>query len=154
MNGPPSRGIPTKKAMLFEYGKLPMSLSARWEAEDVLKLLFPPNMQPVQYDIAVRLMARFKQTGEMNGRQLSEWQEKNSVASSTLRNLVIPNLVRFGLVARERQNPTGQSDKDKRHHMVLKPSLRFGEAMQHIGREWSSMVQTWRIKRNDTTESN
>ncbi len=147
MNGPKSRGIPTKKALLFEYGKLPMSLSARWEAEDVLKMLFPPHMQSVQYSIAVRLLSALGQAGEMDGRALSKWQGENGVANSTLRNLVIPKLVRFGLLARERQNPSGQSDKDKRHHMVLKPSLRFGEALQHIGREWSSLVQTWRIKR-------
>ncbi|MDP2717211.1 MAG: hypothetical protein Q8P02_00550 [Candidatus Micrarchaeota archaeon] len=149
ITGPKSRGIPTKKALLFEYGKLPMSLSARWEAEDILKMLFPPHMQSVQYGIAVRLLAALRESGQMNGRQLAEWAEENKAANSTLRNLVIPKLVRFGLLARERENPTGQSDKDKRHHMVLKPSLRFGEALQHIGKEWSSLVHTWRVKRNE-----
>lgn len=147
MNGPASRGIATKKALLFEYGKLPMSLNARWEVEDVLKIVFPPHLQRVQYDVAVRLVRHLLLEGEMDGRGISQWQGQEKVANSTLRNLVIPKLVRCGFLARERRNPSGQDEKDKRHKMVLKPSLRFGQAMQHIGKEWSTLVETARIKR-------
>ncbi|MBI4360212.1 hypothetical protein HY572_00385 [Candidatus Micrarchaeota archaeon] len=152
MNGPPSRGIATKKALLFEYGKLPMSLNARWEVEDVLKIVFPPALQKVQYDVAVRLVKHLLLEGEMDGRAISKWQAEAAVANSTLRNLVIPKLVRTGLLARERRSPTGQDDKDKRHKMVIKPSLRFGQALQHVGREWNSLVETARIKRDQKDE--
>ncbi len=146
-NGPRTRGLPSRKSLLFEYSKLPMSLGARWEAEDVLKLLFPPHLQEVQYGIAVKLVAALKEAGEMDGRQLAEWQQQQGAANSTLRNLVIPKMVRCGLLSRERRNPSGQDEKDKRHKMVLKLSTRFGEALQHIGREWNSLVETWKIKR-------
>ncbi len=154
MNGPRTRGLPSRKSLLFEYGKLPMSLGARWDAEDILKLLFPPHLQAVQYAIAVKLIRHIAQVGEMDGKAISAWQKENGAANSTLRNLVIPKLVRCGLLARERRNPTGQDDKDKRHKMVLKTSARFGEAFQHIGREWSALVETWKIKRSQQTEQN
>ncbi len=153
MNGPRTRGLPSRKSLLFEYGKLPMSLGARWEADDILKLLFPPHLQAVQYDIAVKLLKHVSQVGEMDGKAISAWQKENGAANSTLRNLVIPKLVRCGLLARERRNPTGQDEKDKRHKMVLKASARFGEALQHIGKEWSSLVETWRIKRQQNEQN-
>ncbi|MBI5036678.1 hypothetical protein HZC09_05035 [Candidatus Micrarchaeota archaeon] len=153
MNGPLSRGLPSRKSLLFEYAKLPMSLNARWEAEDVLKLVFPPHLQKVQYEIAIKLIAYMKAHGEIDGHALSEWQRSEGIANSTLRNLVIPKLVRCGFLARERRYPTGQEDKDKRHKMVLTLSARFGEALQHIGKEWSSLVETWKIKRQQGTKT-
>lgn len=150
VNGPRSRGLPSRKSLLFEYAKLPMSLNARWEVEDVLKLVFPPHLQAVQYEIAVKLVRWLASEGEVDGFRLSEWQKANGAANSTLRNLVIPKLVRCGLLARERRYPTGQEERDKRHKMVLTLSTRFGEALKHIGSEWSSLVETWRIKRQKT----
>lgn len=144
---PASRGIKSKEALRFDYDKLPLSLEARWEPEDVLKLVFPPELQKAQYEIAVKLLRWLSQKQEARGREIEEWAVQNAIPSSTLRNLVIPKLVRVGMVARERRNPSGQTQKDKRHEMVLVLSKRFGEAWQHIGREWSSMVETWRIKK-------
>lgn len=124
-----------------------MTLTARWELEDFLKLVFPPQYQAAQYEIALKLMQFLSGREEADGDALAAWMEKEGVANSTLRNLVIPKLVRVGMLARERRNPTGSDLKDKRHHMVLKASNRFGEAFRHIGKEWSSVVETWRVKR-------
>ncbi len=144
---PASRGIKSKESLQFDYDKLPMSLEARWEPEDVLKLIFPPALQKAQYDIAVKLLRWLADKQEARGRELEGWATQNAIPNSTLRNLVIPKLVRVGVLARERRNPTGQGEKDKRHEMVLILSKRFGEALQHIGKEWSSIVETWRIKK-------
>lgn len=150
MISPASRGIKSKESLQFDYDKLPMSLEARWEPDDVLKIVFPPALQKAQYDIAVKLLRWLADKGEARGRDIEDWAVQNTIPSSTLRNLVIPKLVRVGMLARERRNPTGQGDKDKRHEMVLVLSKRFGEAFQHIGREWSSIVETWRIKKKQS----
>lgn len=147
IRSPASRGISSKKALWFEYDKLPMSLGARWEMEDVLKLVFPPHLQKAQYAIAVSLVNILGEEGEVNGDTIAAWQHSRQIPNSTLRNLVIPKMVRCGLIARERQNPTGQTNKDKRHHMVLKLSSRFGEAFKHIGSEWNTLVETLKEKR-------
>ncbi len=144
---PVSRGIPSRRALWFEYDKLPMSLNARWDAEDVLKLVFPPLVQRAQFDLAVKLIAFLKDKEAVNGDELAGWMAANGVPNSTLRNLVIPKMIRVGLLARERRNPSGQDARDKRHQMVLKLSARFGEAFKHVGSEWSALVETWRIKR-------
>lgn len=147
VKGPASRGISSKKALWFEYDNLPMSLGARWELEDITKLVFPPHLQKAQYDLAVALLKLVGEQGEVDGDLLAAWQHASRIPNSTLRNLVIPKLVRCGLLARERKNPTGQSNKDKRHHMVLKLSARFGEAFKHVGVEWSTLVETFKEKK-------
>ncbi|MFH1779573.1 MAG: hypothetical protein ABH803_00310 [Candidatus Micrarchaeota archaeon] len=147
VRSPASRGIPSKKSLLFDYFDLPMSLSARWELEDLLKIVFPPLLQKAQYEIALKLLHLFKEKSEVTGEELAAWQKQQNIASSTLRNLVIPKLIRVGMLARERKNPTGQELKDKRKEMVLKLSNRFGEAMKHLGSEWVALTETWKIKR-------
>ena len=144
---PASRGIPSKESIWFSYSKLPMSVSARWEKEDVLKLVFPPQFKKAQYGIALKLVEFLSARESATGEEIANWAEGNKIANSTLRNLVIPRMISAGILSRERRNPTGQTEKDKRHEMVLMLSTKFGEAMQHIGKEWSSLVETWRIKR-------
>lgn len=144
---PPSRGIKSKEALHFVYDKLPMSLNARWEAEDVLKIVFPPHLQRAQYEIALKLILFLKDKEEASGHEVTEWAKAHNVPNSTLRNLVIPKLKKMGLIALGRRNPTGTDKKDKRHPMVLTLSKRFGEALQHIGKQWSELVETWRAKR-------
>jgi len=144
---PASRGIPSKRSLWFDYGQLPMAVTARWEAEDFLKLVFPPQYQQAQFDIALKLVKLLCESEEVGGDALAEWAKREGVPNSTLRNLVIPKLYRVGMVARERKNPSGQDARDKRHRMVLKLSNRFGEAFRHVGGEWVSLVETWRVKR-------
>lgn len=144
---PFSRGIPSKTALKFVYDDLPMSLEARWEAKDILALVFPPDFQKTQYEIAVNLINFLSTREGVTGQELNAWMLENGIANSTLRNLVIPKLVRIGMLSRSRQNPSGLgSVKDKRHPMRLSVSNRFGEALKHIGNEWTSLVNTWRFK--------
>ncbi|MFH1107030.1 MAG: hypothetical protein V1787_03975 [Candidatus Micrarchaeota archaeon] len=144
---PASRGIPSKESIWYSYSKLPMAVTARWEAEDLLKLVFPPQFKGKQYEVALKLVQQLSTAEQIDGDSLARWQQENGIANSTLRNLVIPRLISVGMLARERVNPTGQTEKDKRHAMVLKLSLRFGEAFQHVGQQWNSIVETWRVKR-------
>lgn len=148
---PASRGIPSKESVWFSYARLPMSVEARWELEDILKLVFPPQYKRSQYEIALKLMRKLAQAEALDGEQLAAWQASEKIANSTLRNLVIPRLISAGFVSRERENPTGQTDKDKRHPMVLKASKRFGEAFKHVGEQWNSLVDTWRVKRKQAS---
>ncbi|MBU1197419.1 hypothetical protein KJ765_02800 [Candidatus Micrarchaeota archaeon] len=149
---PASRGIPSKESLWFAYSKLPMSTEARWEPDDILKLVFPPQYKRSQYDIALKLLKHLSEREQLTGDELAAWQAQQHIPNSTLRNLVIPRLIAVGLIARERRNPTGQTEKDKRHHMVLKTSKRFGEAFKHIGEQWNAMVETWRVKRKQSIE--
>ncbi len=144
---PASRGIPSKESLWFHYNKLPMSLQARWETEDILKLIFPPQFKKAQFEIGGKLLVYLASKEEATGDDVAEWAVKNTIPTSTLRNLVIPRMIATGLLARERKNPTGQTDKDKRHEMVLRISTKFGEALKHIGGEWTSIVETWKVKR-------
>ena len=153
LKSPASRGISSKKALWFEYDNLPMPLGARWELEDLLKIVFPPHLQKAQYEIAVELVRMIGEQGEVDGDYLAAWQHSRHISNSTLRNLVIPKLVRSGLLVRERKNPTGQSKKDSRHHMLLKLSNRFGEALKHVGQEWGTLVETFREKRRRAEQS-
>jgi len=149
---PASRGIPSRRALWLEYDKLPLPLSARWEAEDVLQIVFPPSVQKAQYDIALKLVRWLSEREEADGDALAGWMVSENVANSTLRNLVIPKMIRVGMLSRERRNPTGQESRDKKHKMVLRLSTRFGEALQHVGREWNALVETWRVKRRKEIE--
>ncbi|MEK6843041.1 MAG: hypothetical protein AABY04_01000 [Candidatus Micrarchaeota archaeon] len=144
---PASRGIPSKESLWFHYNKLPMSLQGRWETDDILKLVFPPQFKKAQFHIAGKLLTYLSLEEEATGDQVSQWATKNQIPLSTLRNLVVPRMIATGFLSRERKNPTGQTDKDKRHEMVLKISSKFGEALKHIGGEWSSIVETWKVKR-------
>ena len=153
LKSPASRGISSKKALWFEYDNLPMSLGARWELEDLLKIVFPPHLQKAQYNIAVELVKMIGEQGEVDGDFLAAWQHSRQIPNSTLRNLVIPKLVRCGLLGRERQNPTGQTKKDSRHHMVLKLSNRFGEALKHMGMEWTTLAETFKEKRRRASQA-
>ncbi|MFH1443517.1 MAG: hypothetical protein ABIG96_05770 [Candidatus Micrarchaeota archaeon] len=144
---PASRGIPSKESLWFHYHKLPMSLQARWESDDILKLIFPPQYKKAQFEIAGKLISYLSSVEEATGDDVAEWAEGNKIPTSTLRNLVIPRMIASGFLARERKNPTGQTEKDKRHEMVLRVSTKFGEALKHIGGEWTSIVETWKVKR-------
>jgi hypothetical protein len=144
---PASRGIPSKKSLWFEYSKLPMAVTARWEAEDVLQIVFPAWAQKAQYDIACKLVRFLSERDNADGDAIAQWAGERQIPNSTLRNLVIPKLIRCGLVSRERVNPTGETEKDKKHKMVLSLSTKFGESFKHIGGEWNALVETWKIKR-------
>ncbi|VVB70939.1 Uncharacterised protein [uncultured archaeon] len=144
---PPSRGVPSKSSIQFEYDKLPLPVTARWDYEDVLKIIFPPKFQNAQYDLAKKVILLVKEKGAIDGDALGDWATKNNIPNSTLRNLVIPKLIRVGMLTRERQNPSGQTNQDKKHRMILKISTKFGEAFQHIGREWNGIVESWKLKK-------
>ena len=144
---PPTRGLSAKAAIHFEYDKLPLPVSARWDYEDILKIIFHPTLQQAQYELAKKLILLVKEKTQVSGEELASWAEKNSIPNSTLRNLVIPKLIRVGMLVRERRNPSGQTNKDKKHEMILRISTKFGEAFQHIGREWNGIVESWKLKK-------
>lgn len=144
---PASRGLPSKSAIRFEYDKLPLPVTARWDYDDVLKIIFPPELQAAQYELAKKVILLVKEKGHLSGDDLGDWASKNNIPNSTLRNLVIPKLIRVGMLSRERQNPSGQTNQDKKHRMILKISTKFGEAFQHIGKEWNGIIESWKLKK-------
>lgn len=141
-----SRGLPSKKSIQLEYDKLPVPLNIRWEYNDVLQLIFPEQLQKAQYEIASKLIKLLKEKIRVRGQEVSEWAINNNIPNSTLRNLVIPKLIRTGLIVRERINPSGQTNQDKRREMVLTLSSKFGNMLIHIGKEWNYIVDTARFK--------
>ncbi|MBI5228708.1 hypothetical protein HY991_01260 [Candidatus Micrarchaeota archaeon] len=147
-----AKGIPAKRAIWFEYDRLPMPTTARWEYQDILKLVFPPVAQRAQYEIAGKLVLLLSRREEADGNVIAEWAKEEQIPNSTLRNLVIPKLIRVGILARERVAPTGLTEKDKRRPMILKLSTKFGDALKHIGEEWTSIVETWRVKRKSAKD--
>jgi len=140
------RSIPSKESLWFNYKKLPKRPDQRWEIEDVIQLVFPKEFLPKQHEIAVELikfMLPYHKEGGVYGNQIESFRKEKGFSNATLRNLVIPKLVRIGLLTRERVNPTGQTHKDKRHRMKLKLSHKFDMSLQRIGLQLETIIKTY-----------
>jgi hypothetical protein len=137
------KSMPSGESLWFNYDKLPKKIKQRWELDDVLELIFPKEFNPAQKDIASKLIKTMLNKPEgLSGEEIEEFRKANEISNATLRNLVIPKLVRIGLISRERDSPTGQTNKDKHHMMIIKLSESFGNALKKIGEEINSIINT------------
>lgn len=84
--------------------------------------------------------------GTLDKTGIKTFLEKNRYSKATLENKVIPKLVRFGLVKREREI---QAVLGRGRPLVLTPSLTFSNYLERIGFAWNMLVSTARKKERD-----
>lgn len=113
----------------------------RWDLRDVIDHVFPRNYQERSHRYAVKLM-RFltENPGGIGKERLTEFLEGEDIPKSTAYNVVIPKLVRFGLLARQRE--ANKSTPGRGWFMVLKPSKSFSSHLEKLAQEWRSIYKT------------
>ncbi|MFB6216248.1 MAG: hypothetical protein ABEJ72_04665 [Candidatus Aenigmatarchaeota archaeon] len=113
----------------------------RWDMEDVIDHVFPEDYQERSNRYACSLMEFLTQNpGGVGKDELTEFLEKEDIPKSTAYNVIIPKLVRFGLLERERE--ANESNPGRGWFMVLKPSKSFASHLEKLASEWRSIYKT------------
>lgn len=115
----------------------------RWSLEDIINHIFPKDYQERSYKYAKKLMKLvIESPEEIDKDKLGKFLREEEIPESTAYNIIIPKLVRFGLIKRERQ--TNKSRPSKGWYMILKPSLSFSSHLGKLASEWKSIYKTER----------
>ena len=113
----------------------------RWELGDVINHIFPKEYQEKSYEHALKLMDFLLNNPRgIDKKILSEFLRNEGLPKSTIYNIIIPKLVKFGLIERKRE--TNVSNPNKGWFMVLKPSISFSSHLQKLANEWKSIYKT------------
>lgn len=113
----------------------------RWDLEDVIDHIFPGNYQERSNEYARKLVNFVLDNPEgVKKEMLSNFLEKENIPHSTAYNVVIPKLVKFGILRREREE--NQSDPGRGWFMILKPSKSFSSHLEKLAKEWRSLYKT------------
>ena len=83
-------------------------------------------------------------------KEIGQFLKDTHHSKSTLENKVIPKLVRFGLLKREREIGTG---KISTRALILSESLTFTNYLDRIGFAWNMLVSTARKKKDSSDDS-
>ncbi len=149
-NYPKSRGIKSRNALYlpphdgkFISDKGGFDKNIIWNIEDIVDFIFPKIYQPKYNEIGIKFL-NFVLTYEKIGKEeISKFLKENNYSRSTLENKIIPKLVDFGLLKRERE----PSKSGKGRYLVLSDSLTFSNYLEKISSAWSMIVLTARQKR-------
>lgn len=113
----------------------------RWDLEDVINHIFPESYQERSNEYACKLVDFVLENPDgVRKDMLSRFLDKEGIPQSTAYNVVIPKLVKFGVLQREREE--NQSDPGKGWYMVLKPSRSFSSHLEKLAKEWKSLYKT------------
>jgi len=147
---PATKGIRSKDSLYlpphdgkFITDKGGLNKNIIWSAKDVIDFIFPEIYQPKYNEIAVKFInfvLEYEKTGK---EEISLFLKNNNYSRSTLENVIIPKLVRFGLLKRERE----QAKSGKNRYLVLSDSLTFSNYLERIASAWNMIVLTARQKR-------
>ncbi len=156
---PSSRGIPSDESLWLprHYGKEVKEKGGLedeiiWSAEDVVDFIFPKAYQPKYYQVAVEFLNLVLENETVTKEEIGEFLKQKNYSRSTLENKIIPKLVRFGLLKREREIEEGSLGKGR--SLILSDSLTFTNYLTKIGQAWKSQVLTSRHKRKKAAEKN
>lgn len=147
---PSSRGIKSKESLylprhdgrfISEKGGLDKNII--WGVEDVIDFVFPKIYQPKYNEIAVKFTNFVLEHGKIGKEEITRFIKINGYSRSTLENEIIPKMVGFGLLKRERE----QTKSGKSRYLVLSDSLTFSNYLERIASAWSMIVLTARQKR-------
>ncbi len=148
---PPSRGIPASESMWVprHYGgnireKGGLDESIIWGIEDVVDFIFPRKYQPTYFRVASDFLRLLLEKEALDKEDISRFLSEGGYSRATLENKIIPKLVSFGLVKRERKI---EGRMKKGRSLILRDSLTFTNYMKRIGNAWKSLVSTARVKR-------
>ncbi|PKP58161.1 MAG: hypothetical protein CVT89_03310 [Candidatus Altiarchaeales archaeon HGW-Altiarchaeales-2] len=147
---PSSKGIKSKESLYlprhdgkFISDKGGLDKNIFWNVEDVIDFIFPKIYQPKYNEIAVKFInfvLEYEKTGK---EEISKFLKDNNYSRSTLENELIPKMVSFGLLKRERE----QAKYGKSRYLVLSDSLTFSNYLERIASAWTMVVLTARQKR-------
>lgn len=148
---PPSRGIPAAESLWMprHYGKEirergGLEEGIIWNIEDVVDFIFPKRYQPTYFKVASDFLHLLLKNEKVTKDEISKFLSENRYSRSTLENKIIPKLVRFGLIKREREI---EGKLGKGRSLILSDSLTFTNYLKKIGNAWKSQVMTARHKR-------
>ena len=78
--------------------------------------------------------------GGIDKKIMSDFVKGHEIPVSTLYNIVIPKLVKLGLVERRRE--PNASNPGKGWFLILKPSVTFSSHLSKLADEWRSIYKT------------
>lgn len=103
--------------------------------------VFPREYQEKSYEYANKLMEFLLKTPTgIDKKMLSEFIKNENIPKSTLYNIVIPKLVKLGVIERKRE--TNFSNPNRGWFMILRPSISFSSHLQKLANEWRSIYKT------------
>ena len=153
---PPSRGIPASESMWIpkHYGKDirdkgGLDKLVMWSVEDVVDFIFPKKYQPTYFRVAKDFLNLLLEKESINKEDISRFLSVNRYSRATLENKIIPKLVAFGLIKRERKI---EGRMKKGRSLILRDSLTFSNYLSKISDVWRSHVFTARHKRSISGE--
>lgn len=148
---PSSGGIPSGETLWLpgHYGsdikkKGGLEKTVIWDVGDVIDFVFPKKYQPTYHKVACDFIKILFERERVTKKEIAVFLEENRYSRSTLENKVIPKLVRFGLVKREREIKSGLGVG---RGLVLSESLTFASYLGRIAFGWNMLVSTARKKR-------
>jgi len=148
---PSSAGIPSSESLcLFpHYGaelkkKGGLDKTVYWDVSELCDFIFPKKYQPTYHKVASDFLSLVLERDWVTKKDISKFLKESDYSKSTLENKVIPKLVRFGLIKREREYKTGLG---KGRALILSESLTFTNYLERIGFAWNMLVSTSRKKK-------
>jgi len=152
---PPTRGIPADESMWIprHYGKEirekgGLDKTVIWGVEDVTDFIFPRRYQPTYFKVASDFLRLVLERDAVTKREISEFLREKRYSRSTLENKIIPKLVRFGLIKREREL---EGRLKRGRSLILSESLTFTNYLERIAFAWNSLVSTARQRKKIST---
>ena len=153
---PSSGGIPASESLWLppHYGgelkkKGGLDKAVYWDIEEVVDFIFPKRFQPKYHKVASDFLSLVLERDWVTKKEIGNFLEKNKYSKSTLENKIIPKLVRFGLIKREREITSGLG---KGRSLILSESLTFTNYLERIGFAWNMLVSTSRKKKKKSDE--
>ncbi len=147
---PPSAGMPVSDSLWLppHYGvelkrKGGLDKTVYWDLPELVDFVFPRRYQPVYNKTACDFLALVLERDWVTKKEIGEFIARG-YSKSTLENKVIPKLVRFGLVKREREITAGMG---RGRALILSESLTFTNYLERIGFGWNVLVSTARKKK-------
>lgn len=113
----------------------------RWELADIVNHVFPHEYQERSHTYATKLLTLALQNPKgIDKTTLSAFLRENSIPDATAYNIVIPKLVRLGLLERRRE--MNVSNPSRGWFMTLRPSVAFATHLTKLAGEWRAHVKT------------
>jgi len=148
---PASGGIPASESLWIapHYGaelrrKGGLDKTVYWDVADVVDFIFPRKYQPTYHRVACDFLALVLERDWVTKAEIADFLRKNGYSKSTLENKIIPKLVRFGLLKREREITGGLG---RGRSLILSESLTFSSYLERVSLAWNMLVSTGRRRK-------
>ncbi|MFH1404274.1 MAG: hypothetical protein ABIH11_08405 [Candidatus Altiarchaeota archaeon] len=154
---PSSGGIPSGDALWIpsHYGselkkKGGLDKTVYWDVEEVVDFIFPKRYQPTYHMVASDFIRLVLENDYATKKEIKRFLDEKKYSKSTLENKIIPKLVRFGFLKREREYKAGLG---KGRALILSESLTFTNYLERIAFAWNMLVSTSRKRKTSPLDS-